>query len=137
MPNTYTCNYTLPSAANGGKLTGPGFGNKPTLAVGDQIQAVVQVTGNGGPTALAGYYVFSPAADATTSQSGPSPFFAGSNYLCLAENAGTADASGKNFTFPVMTYAGGQPGKYELTFVVQDPSSGAQWSEDPEFDTGG
>jgi hypothetical protein len=134
MPNNLTCSFVLPANPMGGRLTGGGLPANATLQNGDSLIVVVQTTGNNPPASLDGYFVFTPAPGVT--QGPPSPFLANNKYLCIVEAAGTADPSGKNFTFPQFTYGGGQRGSYELTFVAQDPTSGTQWSEDPEFDTG-
>ena len=138
----YPCTFTIPSGqanSNGAKLTGSGFGAIPTLVNGDSIQVTVTVTGSGGPTSLNGYMIFSPAADAPN-QSTPSPFLNGSKFLCFKSQqgvSGNANGGTTQFSFQTFTYNGGYPGHYELTFVAEDPASGTQWSEDPEFETGG
>jgi hypothetical protein len=132
---TYTCAFTIPSGqGNGAKLGGSGFGNTPTLQVNDVLQVTVRLTGQG-PTSLNGYMVFSPAAD-VPSQTIPSPFQNNGKFVCFKSQMGlSGNNSGGStlFTFSSFTYNGGYAGHYELTFVAEDPASGTQWSEDPEF----
>ena len=131
------CNFTVPSAINGGKLTGNGFNGVPTLTSGDSLQVVVRWGGASPPAQLNGYYIVSPAPSAPN-QTTPSPFVNGSKYVCYGAQSVGKDANAPTYTFPALTYAGSQPGKYELTFVAEDGSTTpkTQWSEDPEFDTG-
>ena len=134
-PQTISANFTIPASATtiGGRLEGAGFGAAtPRLDGGDSIQVVVTWGGNNAPSQLTAYLIFSPAQGA--SQTGPSPFMNGSNYLCYTSQ--TASANGQRFTFPSFTIPQGTAaGNYELTIVVDN--SGMQWSEDPEFDTTG
>lgn len=132
-----TCNFTVPSAANGGKLAGNGFNGTPVMSSGDSLQIVVRWGGQNPPAQITGYWIVSPAASAP-SQTTPSPFLNGSKYVCFSSQQVTKDTNGPTYTFAGLVYNGSQPGNYELTFVVQDGTTTppTQWSEDPEFDTG-
>jgi hypothetical protein len=130
------CNFTITPSANGGRLSGNGFNGRPRMNSGDTLQVIVRWAGGGAPTTLTGHFIFSPDPH-VQGQATPSPFLNGSKYVCYQMQTANADGSGISFTFPPLTYAGGQPGKYELTFVAQDGATPpTQWSEDPEFDTG-
>lgn len=146
MPTQYPCKFIIPAAqanSKGARLTG-GFQNlNGPLSLGDSIQIQVQTTGQGGPSTLNGYMIFSPALAAGSAQVTPSPFInaTNNNFLCFASQTGVAGTSGPGnnttFTFNALTYNGGFQGSYELTFVAEDASTKMQWSEDPEFDTEG
>jgi hypothetical protein len=135
----YTCSFTIPAgASNGAKLTGSGFGATPRLVSGDSIQVIVRWAGNNPPSQLKGRFMISPAV---ASQTTPSPFLNGtsSRYLCYGDQTVNKDTSDSTYTFTALAYGGSNPGSYELTFVAEDISTAppTQWSEDPEFDTGG
>jgi hypothetical protein len=140
MPSTVTCNFAIPANANtGSRLQGAGFGVANQLNGGDSLQVVVTWGGNNPPNSLNGYFIFSPAEGAGSSQ-GPSPFFNGSNYLCFQEQVANKSASGQQYAFtPFTVPTGSAAGNYELTVVVEDARAtpSTQWSEDPEFDTTG
>jgi hypothetical protein len=145
MATNYPCAFTVPAGTTGGKLEG-GFpnGDAPTLQNGDGIQVSVSFTAGDStvPTApLQGIFVFTAAGDAPN-QSTPSPFVYGSNnYACASGTSVSGAAQGTNvvFNFGTWTYAGKLPGSYELTFIaISNVATGQyQWSEDPEFETGG
>lgn len=140
-PNNYTCGFVIPSGpanSNGARLNG-GFPPMPHLISGDSIQVTVQTTGQGGPSTLNGYMIISPAAN-VPNQTNPSPFKDNnSKFICFTSQMGVAGTNGPGpnttFTFNRLTYNGSLQGNYELTFVAEDPATGTQWSEDPEFDT--
>lgn len=140
---TVPCNFTIPAdSPNGGGLAGNGFNGRPTLNSGDILQVIVRCAGSSGPANLTGRFIFSPAGDAPSSQTAPSPFLSGSKYVCYTTQTKPQDSgSGGSitYTFDGITYGGGQQGNFELTFVAEDGSTAppTQWSEDPEFDTGG
>lgn len=136
---TVTCNLTISANSNkGGRLEGNGFGAvTPRLNGGDRLQVVVTWGGNNPPNELNGYFMCSPAGDATN-QSAPSPFLNGGNYVCFQKLV--AHAQGQQYTFGSFTVpTGAVAGSYELTIVVEDARTtpSTQWSEDPEFDTTG
>src|SRR5687767_9780284 len=132
---TYTCAFSLPSEqADGATLGGSGFGTTPTLQVNDVLPVTARVTRQG-PTSLNGYMVFSPAPD-VPDQTTPSPFQSNGKFVCFKSQMGLIgnnSGGGTTFTFSSLTYNGGYAAHYELTFVAEDPATGTQWSEDPEF----
>jgi hypothetical protein len=140
MPTTVTCNLTVPSNTSaGGRLQGAGFGAvTPRLNGGDSLQVVVTWGGSNPPSSLNGYFIFSPAAGAT--QTAPSPFLNGTNYLCFQEQVANKSATGQQYSFTAFTVpTGAAAGNYEVTIVVENATTppSVQWSEDPEFDTTG
>jgi len=138
MPTTQPCNFTIPAnSPNGAQLTGNGFNGKPTLQNGDSVQVVVHWAGNNPPSNLTGHFMVSAAAGAPN-QSTPSPFVNGVKHVCYSTQTKAKDPNTPSFTFDAITYGGGQPGNFQLTFVAEDRSTTpvTQWSKDPEFDTG-
>jgi hypothetical protein len=136
-PNTNQCNFTIPANSNnGGRLTGDGFNGVPTLQNGDTLQVIVRWAGNNPPQQINGYTMITPSGG--SSESSPSPFLTSGNFVCYLANTIGKDANTPSYTFPPLTYNGGEPGSYELTFVaeVTSGSTTMQWSEDPEFETG-
>src|SRR5688572_10861198 len=117
---TIQCNFTIPAnSPNGGELSGNGFNGRPTLNSGDVLQVIVRYAGQTAPPNLNGYFIFSAAEDAPSSQAAPSPFLSGSNYVCHAVQNRPLDSGSGNsntYTFAGITYNGGQAGNYELTF---------------------
>jgi hypothetical protein len=136
----FNCNFTIPAGGNGGELQGQGLGgNPPLMNAMDTLTVVVKWAGNPNtaPSALTGYYVFSPAA---ANQTAPSPFLQDGNYLCFKVASANLEAGSNppTYTFQGLVYGGLYPGNYELTFVAEAYTSTPaciQWSKDPEFDT--
>jgi hypothetical protein len=140
---TVVCNFVIQAmrTPNGGRLAGAGFGPRtPQLGSRDSLQIVVTWAGPNPPQQLNGYIIIAPAQDAPPNQTAASPFVIGTstNPLCFL----SVSVSPKNskFEWPVLTVPRDAPeGKFELTFVAENPATDppSQWSEDPEFDTGG
>ena len=141
MPFQYWCQFTIPGGSMGGRLSG-GFPNNvpPTLQKDDSIVVSVTCDVSVAPNGLTGVFIYTAAGDAPSNQSTPSPFVTGANrnFVCIETCPGTVsgDSGSVTFTFPAWGYGGGQPGSYELTFVAWNQTTGLQWSEDPEFETG-
>lgn len=136
---TKTCVFEIPST-DGGDLRGAMFG--PTTGKvnrGDDLQVVVNwLAATPPPNVLLGRFMFSMAPTAASTQVFATPFLNGANkQLCFSQPQ-PAQNIGGSFTFPGFPVLANRPnnvlGKYELTFVVEDPASQTQWSEDPEFD---
>jgi hypothetical protein len=135
---TVSANFTVPTnTPNGGRLQGAGFGaTTPRMNRGDVLTVVVSWAGNNPPGSLTSYLIISPVTG--SSQTAPSPFLNGSNYLCFLPLTANQAVNGQQYTFssPQLTIpATATAGSYELTLVVDN--MGVQWSEDPEFDTTG
>lgn len=139
---TINCVFDIISA-DGGDLKGDMFG--PTtgrLRRGDSL--VVKVNWKAAaqaPNNLLGRLMISASPTASSSQVFASPFLQPNNrQLCFSQPI-PANLNGGSYTFAPLTVAADRPdtvlGKYELTFVAEDPSAQTQWSEDPEFDVEG
>jgi hypothetical protein len=135
------CKFEI-TTADGGDLKGKMFG--PTtgrIRRGDSLVVIVDWLAPAAvPNALQAHYMFSMAPSAD--QVFASPFQAANQrQLTYKGPVPSGPPNGSTFTFPGLTIPNTQPitvfGKYELTFVVEDPSSQTQWSEDPEFDVDG
>jgi hypothetical protein len=153
MAQPLTCEFEIDNDL-GGDLKGTMFGpvtgrlHKNGAVAGgvDPLFVRVSWTVNGvaAPNTLKGRLMFSMAPSAAANQTAASPLKNSGKQLCFVEQD-------KNVIPGVPpTYRWGpfnidqtaQLGKYELTFVVEDittgsPSMGTQWSEDPEFDVDG
>jgi hypothetical protein len=85
-PDGLDCNvrFSIPANSNNGsRLQGNGFGSANRLNGGDTFGRR-DLGWKQPPNSLNGYFIFSPAESAGTTQP-PSPFFNGSNYLCFQE----------------------------------------------------
>jgi hypothetical protein len=140
----FTCSYQVPGG-NGGKLVGSGFSpNRPRLNQNDTLTLALAWSGSDTPpNALVAYFIFSAAQDASSTQSGASPFVGGTGQAISyqLQQAPLVSSGGRStYTFEPFTYNGGRPGSYELTVVVETGTGNLaitkQWSADPEFDTG-
>jgi hypothetical protein len=143
MPTNNLCQLNITGVGRGGKLTGPGFGPTPTLQKNDtlQVQVTWMVPTIAAPDVLNGHFVFSAKDE---DQANGTPFLQPSGYVqCYDVQTGQQSQNNNQtvYTFKSYTYGGGLPGSYELTFVADAVPSGSsdlvQWSEDPEFETGG
>jgi hypothetical protein len=144
------CKFSIPSGQVGGKLTGGFLKNDgsywpavagPELSKDATLRLTVEHPDpQSAPERLNGIFTFSAAATAPNQAKG-SPFVDNRGRVrCLTTASATKVVSnGKGiYTFEPISYKGGSPGHYELTFVAEDSNNGSpiQWSEDPEFDTG-
>jgi hypothetical protein len=139
------CEFEI-TAAGGGDLEGNMFGKttgrmskRQTLEDVNALRVIVLWKAGGtAPQNLLGRFMFSAAPTASSTQIAASPFKDDrGKQLCYTEVTAPRDINGNQISdtfddFPVDRDA--EEGKYELTFVAQDTSTGTQWSEDPEFD---
>lgn len=142
--SAYVRQISVNGSGNGGRVSGTwlkdgsSFTSTPTLGQGDTLQVVIQMTGNT-PANLNGYMLIGPAPNASPNQADASPFMSGNNQICVQVYS-TVTPSSNTYTFAPALAAPNMNGKgarqFELTFVAVDPSTGKQWEEDPEFDTG-
>ena len=142
--SAYVRQISISGSGNGGRVSGSwlkdnvAFNGTPKLVQNDSLQVVIQASGGNAPATLNGYMIVGPAPLAPTTQSAASPFMNGNNQICVQTYANVSP-SNNTYTFSPALVAP-NPGQgtrqFELTFVAVDPSSGKQWEEDPEFDTG-
>ena len=134
------------NAADGGDLAGNMFGKttgrlskRQTLEAINALRVTVLWKADGeAPQELLGRFMFSAAPTAASTQIAASPFKDDQGkQLCYREDTAGRDINGNQISYTFSDFRvdrDAEEGKYELTFVAQDPSSGTQWSEDPEFD---
>jgi hypothetical protein len=149
---TYNCTFNIPAGTQttGGRLTGGFDSDLRPLVNGDQITVTVispfslaQLTGNFVFTALPPQQPGGPEAalpSPFTTQAGQGGHTVSGQVLCLHYT--TIIGTATQFVFGPLTYNvadNTKSSRYELTFVAADNSQTppVQWSEDPEFDTGG
>jgi hypothetical protein len=138
------CNFRINVNSRGGQCLGGFPDDSPTLSSSDYIAVNVTLTGvpaNQTPPDITAYFIVSTDPKAKN-QTLATPFTqandANSPLVCFFTRQMPGSAAVGNppvYSCQSPTYYGGAQGSYELTAVFQT-STGQQYSEDPEFDTG-
>ena len=138
------CNFSVNANSRGGQCNGGFQANGQTLNNSDYIAVNLTVNGIAAgqtPPDVTAYFIVSTDPKAKN-QSLATPFTqtedASSPLVCFFTGTVPGSQAVGNppvYSFQSPTYYGGAQGMYELTAVFQT-STGQQYSEDPEFDTG-